>query len=640
MPRMNRSLSMPLDEIGVYHCYSRCVQQAYLCGYDPDKKVDFSYRKGWIREKLRRLAKAFSIDIWKYALMSTHLHVILRNRPDVSRHWTDQEIARRWWEVCPGRLVDGLPAEPKQVELNLWLSDPEFMRELRSRIADPSWLMRELLVNIARKANKETNKEGKFWDHRFGSRRLLDEAAILACALYVDLNVVRAEQAESLDTSEFTSIHDQIQGRKQRLARAQEHNLLVPPDGGLLLDTALIAPEDADSWLGASTLEPRRRIETLDNRWLDEFGEIVWEEFTWSDDESGEEPDATIGSVLEMNFTPQELAELGLPADVSELATAALADLGAAMNAVADETTTNSADVTEPAEGESFAASTSESDAPENDAALSEPEIDAMSQAMSESSERNCTERDKTCGGARKRCRTDDSGCPESAKSQARQDVGWWDDPAVPKPEKRPRPRRAMPMTEAQAAEEALLGKKRVIRLSESARFPAPRASNKGFTSLTFDEYLELAEWVGRQVRRGKRGVIQRSSPVGPSNDDARLDVETRGNSDSAVVMAESRATDYGAVTTAVHLRPQDSQELEVSHSPPPREPPCDEEEEQAPETLRRVGIDGHGLLDLMSKMGDHFGIAVGRLENMLAEAKRVGRNWLWRQKLMARVFT
>ncbi|HMV38928.1 MAG TPA: hypothetical protein PKC26_07155 [Plasticicumulans sp.] len=67
---------------------------------------------------------------------------------------------------------------------------------------------------------------------------------------------------------------------------------------------------------------------------------------------------------------------------------------------------------------------------------------------------------------------------------------------------------------------------------------------------------------------------------------------------------------------------------------------PCDEEEEQAPETLRRVGIDGHGLLDLMSKMGDHFGIAVGRLENMLAEAKRVGRNWLWRQKLMARVFT
>ena len=45
-------------------------------------------------------------------------------------------------------------------------------------------------------------------------------------------------------------------------------------------------------------------------------------------------------------------------------------------------------------------------------------------------------------------------------------------------------------------------------------------------------------------------------------------------------------------------------------------------------------------MLDLMSKMGDHFGIAVGRLENMLAEAKRVGRNWLWRQKLMARVFT
>ena len=87
-----------------------------------------------------------------------------------------------------------------------------------------------------------------------------------------------------------------------------------------------------------------------------------------------------------MNFAPQKLAEFEMPAEVSELATAALANLRAAMNAVADETT-NSEDETESAEGEPFAASTSDSDAPGNDAALSEPEVDAKSRAMSAAGE-------------------------------------------------------------------------------------------------------------------------------------------------------------------------------------------------------------------------------------------------------------
>jgi len=61
---------------------------------------------------------------------------------------------------------------------------------------------------------------------------------------------------------------------------------------------------------------------------------------------------------------------------------------------------------------------------------------------------------------------------------------------------------------------------------------------------------------------------------------------------------------------------------------------------EPAPESLKKLQIDGPALLDLITQMGDNFGIAVGRLENVLAEAKRVGRNWLWRRNLMSRAFT
>jgi hypothetical protein len=41
---------------------------------------------------------------------------------------------------------------------------------------------------------------------------LLDEAAILACSAYVDLNPIRAAMAETLEGSDFTSVQKRIEG--------------------------------------------------------------------------------------------------------------------------------------------------------------------------------------------------------------------------------------------------------------------------------------------------------------------------------------------------------------------------------------------------------------------------------------------
>ena len=107
MARRNRAEIVVDDEIGVYHCVQRVVRRAFLCGEDSVSGVSYEHRREWVRDRLEELAGLFGVEIAAFAVMSNHVHVILRNRPDVVVLWSDEEVARRWLALFPGRVTIG-----------------------------------------------------------------------------------------------------------------------------------------------------------------------------------------------------------------------------------------------------------------------------------------------------------------------------------------------------------------------------------------------------------------------------------------------------------------------------------------------------------------------------------------------------
>jgi len=196
---------------GVYHCFSRCVRRAFLYGFDAFTRRDFSHRKAWLVERLRFLAGIFAIEVCAYAVMENHYHAILRTRPDIVAQWSDREVASRWLRLFPQyRDLSGSPLPPEEKEISALADCPKRIAELRQRLSSLSWFMGRLNEFIARAANNEDKVKGRFWEARFKCQALLDEAAIAACMVYVDLNPIRAGLAGTPEESDFTSIQERI----------------------------------------------------------------------------------------------------------------------------------------------------------------------------------------------------------------------------------------------------------------------------------------------------------------------------------------------------------------------------------------------------------------------------------------------
>lgn len=202
-----------LQDTPYYHVIARCVRRAWLWGLDEYAGRDYSHRKAWVLERLAQQSRVFAIDICAYAIMSNHYHLVVHVDAKQAQAWSTKEVVARWTRLFARptlvqRWEEGVCGEAERQAAEA------IIERWRVRLIDVSWYMRCLNEHLARCANAEDECTGRFWEGRFKSQALLDEAGILTAMAYVDLNPIRAGIASTPEDSEFTSIYERIRAAK------------------------------------------------------------------------------------------------------------------------------------------------------------------------------------------------------------------------------------------------------------------------------------------------------------------------------------------------------------------------------------------------------------------------------------------
>lgn len=287
----SRKKQICLEETPYYHCISRCVRRAFLCGKDQYTGRSYEHRRAWVVDLLKHLSEVFAIDICAYAVLHNHSHIVFRVDREKALAWSGDEVIAQWTSLYKPspiveRYLDGFnltTAEKKVVA--------EDIEKWRHRLYDISWFMRYLNETIARRANEEDKCTGRFWEGRFKSQALLDDAALLTCMSYVDLNPIRTGIADTPENSDFTSIQERIRHYQKNLTlKEHRHEAQILSPNGLL---SFVGGEHQIKGLGISFSLP------------DYFELIDWAGRAIREDKSGAIPTELAPILERLNIDPE-----------------------------------------------------------------------------------------------------------------------------------------------------------------------------------------------------------------------------------------------------------------------------------------------------------------------------------------------
>jgi len=101
MPKA-RYRQVSVDNTPYYHCVSRCVRRAFLCGSDPVSGYAFEHRRQWIVDRIKLLFSVFASLCFEYVqdILAISIRAIVGQKPqgvisEVVEHNTERGISIR-----------------------------------------------------------------------------------------------------------------------------------------------------------------------------------------------------------------------------------------------------------------------------------------------------------------------------------------------------------------------------------------------------------------------------------------------------------------------------------------------------------------------------------------------------------------
>ena len=159
------------------------------------------------------------------------MHLLLRLDSQRAAQWSSQEVRRRWLALFPFATATARQLAVTDARIERFAGNMQWVSKIRRRLADLGWYMKCLKEPIARRANREDDVTGAFWEGRYKSIAVLDEASLLATAAYIDLNPLAAGVAPTPEESEHTSLRvrlDNCESSGSIHARHEDASTLGP----------------------------------------------------------------------------------------------------------------------------------------------------------------------------------------------------------------------------------------------------------------------------------------------------------------------------------------------------------------------------------------------------------------------------
>jgi hypothetical protein len=102
-----RNRQVSLEDTPYYHCISRCVRRAFLCGKDSHTGFNFEHRRQWIVDRIKLLCGVFSVDLSWFMRCLNEPIARMANAEDhcTGRFWEGRFKSQALWMLVHYWLV-------------------------------------------------------------------------------------------------------------------------------------------------------------------------------------------------------------------------------------------------------------------------------------------------------------------------------------------------------------------------------------------------------------------------------------------------------------------------------------------------------------------------------------------------------